>query len=250
MMRFDIKGKTAIVTGARQGIGHAIALGYAQAGANLALVSRSISQDTVDEMEAFGVKAKAYAYDLSDPSGIPALMERIVADFGGVDILVNNAGAQRRNDAVDFTEEDWDFVCNVNQKSVFLLCREAGRHMVAKGYGKIINMASLLSFQGGFRVPAYAASKGAVMQFTKSLSNEWAGRGVNVNCIAPGYIDTDMNTALINDPVRNAQISVRIPAGRWGTPEDLVGAAIFLASPASDYVNGIVIPVDGGWLGR
>ena len=249
-MLFDIKGKNAIVTGASRGIGYGIAKGFAEAGANLICICRSMPDDVLEEFRSFGVRAEAYSFDLSEPEKIPALVEKILADWGQIDILVNNAGAQRRNNCADFTDEDWDFVMNVNAKSVFVLCREVGRHMVQRGSGKIVNFASLLSFQGGYRVPAYSASKGAVMQFTKSLSNEWAKLGVNVNCIAPGYIDTDMNVALINDPVRNEQITTRIPAGRWGKPDDLVGTAIFLASSASDYIHGITLPVDGGWLGR
>ena len=249
-MLFDIKGKNAIVTGASQGLGLGVAEGFAQAGANLLRLSRHMPEEVLTRLRGYGVRVTYYPFDLSQPEKIPALVEEILAKEGRIDILVNNAGTQRRNDCVDFTDEDWDFVCTVNAKSVFIMCREVGRHMVRNGGGKIINFASLLSFQGGFRVPAYAASKGAVMQFTKSMSNEWAKYGVNVNCIAPGYFETDMNTALINDPVRSEQISVRIPAGRWGKPEDLVGTAIFLASSASDYVNGITIPVDGGWLGR
>ncbi|MEA4869135.1 MAG: SDR family oxidoreductase [Christensenella sp.] len=249
-MLFDIKGKNAIITGASRGIGLGLAEGFAKAGANLILIARNMAEADLARLRAYGIRAESYAFDLSEPEGIPALVKTILADWNRIDILINNAGAQRRNNSVDFTDEDWDFVNNVNAKSVFVLCREVGRHMIANGYGKIINFASLLSFQGGLRVPAYAASKGAVMQFTKSLANEWAKLGVNVNCIAPGYIDTDMNTALINDPVRNEQITIRIPAGRWGQPEDLVGTAIFLASHASDYVHGITIPVDGGWMGR
>jgi len=238
------------VTGASRGLGLGIAEGFAQAGANLILISRHMPEEVLSRLQGYGVKVEAYSCDLSMPENIPALVKEIIGKWGRIDILVNNPGAQRRNDCVDFTDEDWDFVGNVNEKSVFVMCRELCRHMLQNGYGKIINFASLLSFQGGFRVPAYAASKGAVMQFTKSLSNEWAGRGVNVNCIAPGYFNTEMNTALINDPVRREQITVRIPAGRWGEPSDLVGTAIYLSSQASDYVNGITIPVDGGWLGR
>ena len=249
-MLFDIRGKNAVVTGASRGLGFAIAKGYAQAGVNLALVSRHMPEETLKTLESFGVRVKAYSLDLSQTDRIPALVETILEGWERIDILVNNAGTCRRNPSVEYSDEDWDFVHNVNEKSVFILCREIGRHMLANGKGKIINFASMLSFQGGFRVPAYSASKGAVMQFTKALANEWAGSGINVNCIAPGCFVTDMNTALINDPVRNEQISVRIPAGRWGQPEDLVGTAIYLASPASDYVNGITLPVDGGWLGR
>lgn len=249
-MLFDIKGKNAIVTGASRGIGYGIAKGFAEAGANLICICRSMPEDVLEEFRSFGVRAEAYSFDLSEPEKIPALVEKILQDWGRIDILVNNAGAQRRNNCADFTDEDWDFVMNVNAKSVFVLCREVGRHMVQRGSGKIVNFASLLSFQGGYRVPAYSASKGAVMQFTKTFANEWAKLGVNVNCIAPGYIDTEMNVALVNDPTRNEQITTRIPAGRWGHPEDLVGAAIFLCSPASDYVHGTTLIVDGGWMGR
>jgi 2-deoxy-D-gluconate 3-dehydrogenase len=249
-MLFDISGKNALITGASRGLGLGIAEGFAKAGANLILVARNIAPETVSELEQYGTKVKAYSLDLSHPEQIPAFIEDILAEWSRIDILVNDAGTQRRHDSVEFPDEDWDWVTTINAKSVFVLCREVGKHMVANGKGKIINFASLLSYQGGFRVPAYAASKGAVMQFTKSLSNEWASKGVNVNCIAPGYFDTEMNTALIADPVRNEQITVRIPIGRWGKPSDLVGTAIFLASEASDYVSGITIPVDGGWLGR
>ena len=185
-MLFDIKGKNAIVTGASRGLGLGVAEGYAQAGANLILLSRHMPEDVLERLRGYGVSVIHYPVDLSQPEKIPALVEEIVQKVGRIDILVNNAGTQRRNDCVDFTDEDWDFVCTVNAKSVFVLCREVGRHMVSNRSGKIINFASLLSFQGGFRVPAYAASKGAVMQFTKSLANEWAKYGVNVNCIAPG----------------------------------------------------------------
>lgn len=249
----DFTGKTAIVTGGSRGIGRAVCLELARGGANVVLCyagNEDAARETVSSCENLGAKALAVRCDVSDAGQVQAMADAALASFGRIDILVNNAGTQRRNDSVNFTDEDWDFVCTVNQKSVFVLCREVGRHMVKNGKGKIINFASLLSFQGGLRVPAYAASKGAVMQFTKSLANEWAAHGVNVNCIAPGYFDTEMNTALINDPVRNEQISVRIPAGRWGKPEDLAGTAIYLASSASDYVNGVTIPVDGGWLGR
>ena len=248
-MLFDIKGKNAIVTGASQGLGLGVAEGFAQAGANLILLSRHMPEEVLTRLRGYGVRVTYYPFDLSQPEKIPALVEEILAKEGRIDILVNNAGTQRRNDCVDFTDEDWDFVCTVNAKSVFIMCREVGRHMVRNGGGKIINFASLLSFQGGFRVPAYAASKGAVMQFTKSMSNEWAKYGVNVNCIAPGYFETDMNTALM-DPAnpRYQQITDRIPAHRWGTPDDMKGICVFLASPASDYITGAVIPVDGGYL--
>ncbi len=250
MNLFSIEGKTAIITGASRGIGKAITQGYAEAGANVILVARNIDSQLLESLKNHGIDAKFYPYDFSDPSGIPSLIKTIIAENKKIDILVNCAGTQRRNDSIDFTDEDWDFVNNVNSKSVFIMCREIGKHMIENRYGKIINFASLLSFQGGYRVPAYAASKGAVLQFTKSLANEWASLNVNVNCIVPGYFDTEMNSALISDSVRNEQILVRIPANRWGVPNDIVGTAIFLASRGSDYIHGISIPVDGGWLGR
>ena len=246
----QLDGKVAVVTGANRGIGKAIASAYAREGAHVALVCRGVPDETRREIEDAGGKCSAFRYDLSDVEGIEGLVGEIAAKCGTIDILFNNAGAQSRHPCADFPLDDWRHVMDVNCDAVFFLCRHAGKIMIGKKRGKIVNMASLLSFQGGLTVPAYAASKGAVMQFTKSLSNEWAGLGVNVNCIAPGYLDTDMNTALINDPVRSRQIMERIPAGRWGRPEDIAGAAVFLASPASDYVNGIVLPVDGGWLGR
>lgn len=247
---FDISGRRAVVTGANRGLGLGIAEGFAKAGADLILISRTMPDEILTRLRSYGTNVDNFHCDFSKPETIAPLVAQILTKYPRIDILVNVAGTQRRNACIDFTDEDWDFVHNVNEKSPFILCREFGRHMVANGYGKIINFASLLSYQGGLRVPAYAASKGAVMQFTKSLANEWAKEHVNVNCIVPGYYATEMNTALLEDPVRNEQITVRIPAGRWGQPEDLVGAAIFLASHASDYVNGIALPVDGGWLGR
>lgn len=246
----DIKGKVAVVTGASRGIGRALAEGYAKAGADVVVAARNVPREMIDFIEAYGVKCHAFHFDFSECEKIPELVERILETCGTIDILYNNAGTQKRYLCEEFPMEEWDYVMNVNSKSVYFMCQAVGRHMLEKGRGKIINMASLLSYQGGLHVPAYASSKGSVMQFTKSLSNEWAGRGVNVNGIAPGYIATDLNTALIADEVRSRQILERIPAGRWGRPEDIVGTALFLSSSASDYVNGIVIPVDGGWLGR
>ena len=246
----QLEGRIAVVTGANRGIGKAIAVAYAREGAHVALVCRGAPDETAKNIKNAGGKCSVFRYDLADVEGIDGLVNEISEKCGTIDVLFNNAGAQSRHPCVDFPLDDWSLVMDVNCNAVFFLCRHVGKVMIEKGYGKIINMASLLSFQGGLTVPAYAASKGAVMQFTKSLSNEWAKLGVNVNCIAPGYFDTDMNTALINDPVRSRQILERIPAGRWGKPEDITGAAIFLASSASDYVNGIVLPVDGGWLGR
>ena len=247
---FSLKGKVALFTGGSRGLGKAMAIGLAKAGADVAVVGRKLDQEVIDQITAQGVRGKFYEYDLANVDGIAALVGEVHQDFGHIDILVNNAGVQSRHKAVDFPKSDWDFVLNVNMSAVFFLCQEVGRLMLAQGKGKIINIASLLSFQGGLTVPAYAASKGAVAQFSKSLSNEWASQGINVNCIAPGYMATEMNTALIADATRSRQIMDRIPAGRWGKPEDMVGAAIYLASSASDYVNGSTIIVDGGWMGR
>ena len=247
---FSLQGKVALFTGASRGLGKAMALGLAKAGADVAVVGRQRDQDILDQIAAQGRRGQFYAHDLADIDGIPALVAQVKADFGKIDILVNNAGVQSRHKAVDFPRKDWDYVIDVNMSAVFFMCQEVGKLMLAQGQGKIINIASLLSFQGGLTVPAYAASKGAVGQFTKSLANEWAGQGINVNGIAPGYMDTEMNTALKADPTRSSQIMARIPAGRWGKPEDMVGAAIYLASAASDYVNGTIITVDGGWMGR
>ena len=247
---FSLKGKVALFTGGNRGLGKAMAIGLAKAGADVAVVGRTPDQDVIDQINACGVRGKFFQFDLEKVEAIPDLVKVVKEEFGHIDILVNNAGVQKRHKAVEFPKADWDFVLNVNMSAVFFLCQEVGRLMLAQGKGKIINIASLLSFQGGITVPAYAASKGAVAQFTKALSNEWASQGVNVNCIAPGYMDTDMNVALLADPTRSQQIMTRIPAGRWGKPEDMVGAAIYLASDASDYVNGSTITVDGGWMGR
>lgn len=247
---FDLTGKNAVVTGGSRGLGKNIALGLAEAGANVAIVSRTECPEVVNELEQFGVKAVSIAFDIANIPMHKELLLIIEEKLGKIDILVNNAGVQKRHPSVEFPQEDWNHVMNVNANAVFSLCQVFGKPMLEQGSGKIINVASLLSFQGGFTVPAYAASKGAVMQFTKSLANEWASKGVNVNCVAPGYMATDMNEALINDEVRSRQIMDRIPAGRWGTGEDMQGAVIFLASSASDYVHGFTIAIDGGWLGR
>lgn len=247
---FSLKGKVALFTGGSRGLGKAMAIGLAKAGADVAVVGRTADQDVIDQIAACGVRGKFFEFDLEKVDAIPELVNNVKNEFGHIDILVNNAGVQKRHKAAEFPKADWDFVLNVNMSAVFFLCQEVGKLMLAQGYGKIINIASLLSFQGGITVPAYAASKGAVAQFTKALSNEWAGQGINVNCIAPGYMDTEMNVALMADQTRSQQIMTRIPAGRWGKPEDMVGAAIYLASGASDYVNGSTIVVDGGWMGR
>ncbi|RLQ93803.1 glucose 1-dehydrogenase [Falsibacillus albus] len=247
---FDLSGKTAVITGGNRGLGKQMSLALASAGANVVVIARNVKEDVLAEIRNEGVKALGINFDLRSFDEYDELIDRIIREMGDIDILVNNAGVQKRHKSVDFPKEDWDFVLDINSNSVFFLCQKIGRKMIDQGSGKIINIASLLSFQGGLTVPAYAASKGAVMQFTKSLANEWANLRVNVNCIAPGYMQTDMNTALIEDEVRSRQILERIPAGRWGSGEDMRGAVIFLASKASDYIHGYTIAVDGGWLGR
>ncbi len=247
---FDLAGRRALVTGGNRGLGAGICLGLAQSGADIVSVHRADAEPEVAQaVRSLGREYRSVVWDLADLGRI-AMLARHVLDSGPVDILVNNAGAQRRHAAADFPVEDWDLVMDVNLKAVFLLCQAFGRVMLARGRGKIINVASLLSFQGGITVPAYAASKGGVAQLTKALANEWAAQGVNVNAVAPGYMDTPMNEALIRDPERSAQIAGRIPAGRWGRPEDVAGAVVFLASDAADYVHGHVLAVDGGWLAR
>jgi 2-dehydro-3-deoxy-D-gluconate 5-dehydrogenase len=248
---FSLDGLTALVTGASRGIGAAIAGALATAGADVACHGNETAPDeTCDRVRQLGRRALALRGNLAERDTPAALVDATVSGLGGVDLLINNAGLIRRAPAVDTTDDDWDLVVQVNLSSVFRLCRLAGRHMVARGRGKIVNIASLLSFQGGLTVPAYAASKGGVAQLTKALANEWAGKGVNVNAIAPGYIRTDNTSQLRADQTRNRQILERIPAGRWGEPEDLGGAAVFLCSRASDFVHGHILVVDGGWLGR
>jgi 2-deoxy-D-gluconate 3-dehydrogenase len=247
---FDLTGKVALVTGANTGIGQAIALALAGAGADVALAGRTPAVETEAAVRGLGRRAALVEADFSSAGVAPDVVERSIAALGGLDILINNAGTIRRADAVDFGEEDWDAVIDTNLKSLFFLCQAAGRHMIGNGAGKIVNIASMLSFQGGIRVPAYTASKSAVAGLTKALANEWAGKGVNVNAIAPGYVATNNTAALQADETRNRQILERIPAGRWGTPEDIGGAAVFLSSAASDYVNGHILAVDGGWLAR
>lgn len=250
MSVFSIEGKVAVITGANRGLGRQMAEGFAEAGAQVAVLDLKIDPETLQSLSVFGQTARGYELDLSCIEEYDELVKRVCADFGTVDILVNNAGVQKRHPSIQFPKEDWDFVMGVNCDAVFFLCQKFGQVMLEKQQGKIINIASLLSFQGGYTVPAYAASKSAVMGFTKSLSNEWASKGVQVNCIAPGYMDTEMNVAIRQDAVRDRQILDRIPAGRWGTPKDLVGPALFLASSASDYISGYTLAVDGGWLGR
>ena len=249
---FSLAGKVALVTGASRGIGAGIAKALAEAGADVAAHGNATSTGpTLELIRAAGRRAVALTGDMADPSVPDRLIREAVAALGRLDVVVNNAGIIRRAPAADTTDEDWDAVIDVNLNGVFRLARAAGKHMLAEGRGgKIINIASLLSFQGGVTVPAYAAAKSAVAGLTRALSNEWAGKGINVNAIAPGYLSTDNTKALQNDETRNRQILERIPAGRWGEPRDLAGAAVFLASRASDYVNGHVLAVDGGWLGR
>ena len=251
MNLFDLSGKKAIVTGAAKGLGRGMAEGLHTAGAEIVIIDVADEANAVAcELGAHGARVQVVLADLRKREELTTAFEQAVGKLGGaLDILVNCAGIQRRNPCLDFTIEDWDDVVEVNLTAVFQLCQLAGRIMAKQGKGKIINVASALSFFGGYTVPAYAASKGGVAQVTKALSNEWAGLGINVNAIAPGYMDTSMNVALINDPVRNSKILARIPAGRWGKPEDLKGVAVFLASEASNYLSGAVIPVDGGYLG-
>ena len=248
---FSLEGRVALVTGAGTGIGAAIAHALAAAGADVACHgNKHVPSDTAAEIGKLGRRAAVLTGDVRQPETADALVESTVRELGAIDILVNNAGTIRRAPAVDYKDEDWAAVLDINLTATFRLCRAAGRVMVPRGRGKIVNISSLLAFQGGITVPAYAASKGGVAQLTKALANEWAGKGVNVNAIAPGYIHTDNTAALAADPVRNRQITERIPAGRWGEPADLGGAAVFLSAPASDYVSGHVLVVDGGWMGR
>jgi 2-deoxy-D-gluconate 3-dehydrogenase len=247
---FNLAGRTALVTGANTGLGQGIAIALAQAGADIVAAGRSPADDTAAQVHALGRRFLDVRADLSSTAPVRAVVDAAVALNGRLDIVVNNAGIIRRADSLDVDEADWDAVIDTNLKSVFFLAQAAARHMAQHGGGKIVNIASLLSFQGGIRVPAYAASKSAVAGLTRALANEWAARGINVNAIAPGYFDTNNTAALRADPVREPTILARIPAGRWGEPGDLAGAAVFLASRASDYVHGIVLPVDGGWLAR
>jgi len=250
MNPFSLAGRVALVTGANTGLGQAIAFALAEAGADIIAVGRTEPDETQRAVDKLGRRFLSIHADLGDTGTIPGVVQTALAELGHVDILVNNAGIIRRNDAVDFTEADWDAVLDVNLKSVFLLTQAVGRHMLQAGRGKVINMASMLSFQGGIRVASYTASKSAVAGLTRLLANEWAAKGVNVNAIAPGYFATANTSALRADEAPSRDILARIPAGRWGQPADIGGAAVFLAAPASDYVHGAIIPVDGGWLAR
>jgi len=247
---FNLNGKVAVVTGASTGLGQGMSLGLAEAGADLVLVDYVPSTETEEMIKKMGRKTLMLELNLMKMESIKILVEKAVSTFGKIDILVNNAGIIRRTPAIDFSEKDWDEVMQINSKTVFFLSQACARDMMKRKYGKIINIASLLAFQGGIFVPSYAASKGAVAQITKSMANEWAKDGITINAIAPGYMATNNTTALRQDEVRSKTILDRIPAGRWGLPADVQGAAIFLASPASDYVNGHVLVVDGGWMAR
>ncbi|RXG28222.1 SDR family NAD(P)-dependent oxidoreductase [Leeuwenhoekiella palythoae] len=253
MSLFSLKGKTALVTGCKRGIGFAMAEALAEAGADILGVSASLetSGSAIEKaVEAAGSSFKGYQCDFSDRKSLYAFVEKVKSENDSIDILVNNAGTILRAPAAEHSDEYWDKVIEVNQNAQFILSRELGKEMVKRGSGKIIFTASLLTFQGGITVPGYAASKGAIGQLTMALSNEWAGKGVQVNAIAPGYIATDNTEALRDDPDRSSSILARIPAGRWGKPEDFKGPIIFLASQASDYMSGTVMTVDGGWMGR
>jgi 2-deoxy-D-gluconate 3-dehydrogenase len=249
-MMFDLSGKTALVTGANSGIGQAVALALAAAGADIATVGRSPADATGAQVRRLGRRWFDVHADLSTTASVPGAVAATLAAFETIDILVNNAGIIRRADAIDMTEADWDAVQDTNLKTLFFLTQAVARPMLARQLGKIINIASMLSFQGGIRVPGYTAAKSGVAGLTRALANEWAASGVNVNAIAPGYIATANTAALQADVARNRQIVERIPAGRWGRPDDIGGAAVFLASSAADYVNGHVLAVDGGWLAR
>ncbi len=249
---FRLDGKVALVTGARQGLGQGLALALAEAGADIAALDRSDVGETCAAVGALKRRAMPLKCDLREtkPADLKQIIARVVAELGRLDILVNNAGIIRRAPAADYSESDWDDVLAINLKAVFFLSQAAGGVMLAQGGGKIINIASMLSFQGGILSPSYTAAKSGVAGITRALANEWAARGVNVNAIAPGYMETENTAPLRADPKRSASILERIPAGRWGTPKDLAGAAVFLASSASDYLHGAILPVDGGWLTR
>lgn len=252
MNLFSLQDKTALVTGCKRGIGFAMALALADAGADIIGVSASLEEGSDIEKEVLkaGRNFKAYQCDFSDRKDLYSFIEKVKAENKTIDILVNNAGTIMRNPAAEHSDEYWDKVIEVNQNAQFILTREIGKEMIARGSGKIIFTASLLTFQGGINVPGYAASKGAIGQLTKAFSNEWASKGVQVNAIAPGYIATDNTEALRNDTERSEAILARIPAGRWGEPEDFKGPVVFLASAASNYMTGEIMVVDGGWMGR
>jgi len=249
--QFRLDGKVALVTGGSRGLGFGMAIALAEAGADIiSIQSASDTEELAGRIAGVGRRFLPLTLDIGAETAAEEALNVTLSHFGQIDILVNNAGVQRRAPAVDFSIEDWDTVININLRAVFRLCQVFGRQMLRQGSGKIINIASLLAVQGGITVPAYTASKHAVAGLTKALCNEWASRGVNVNAIAPGYMDTDLNVALRANPQRDREISERIPAGRWGMPQDMAGAIVFLASPASDYLHGHMLVVDGGWLAR
>ncbi len=250
---FKLEGKTALITGCKRGIGKAMAIALAEAGADIVGVSASLEKEGSEvekAVKATGRNFRAYTCDFSDRKALYGFIDEVKADFPVIDILVNNAGTILRTPAAEHPDEMWDKVVEVNQNAQFILTRELGKEMVARGSGKIVFTASLLTFQGGITVPGYAASKGAIGQLTMAFANEWAGKGVNVNAIAPGYISTDNTEALRKDPVRAGSILSRIPAGRWGEPEDFAGPTVFLCSNAASYMHGAIMLVDGGWMGR
>lgn len=247
---FNLSGKTALVTGASGGLGQGMALGLAEAGANVVVVSYSNCDETIAAIRALGVQAEQIQADLSDETVLQGVVDQAIGFFGSIDILVNNAGIIRRTPAVDHGWKDWHDVVDLNMNTVFFLSQLVGKHMIERGSGKIISIASMLTYQGGINVPGYTASKHAVAGITKALANEWAGKGINVNAIAPGYMLTNNTAPIVADENRFKSITERIPAGRWGTPEDLKGPIVFLASDASDYLNGHILCVDGGWLAR
>jgi 2-deoxy-D-gluconate 3-dehydrogenase len=253
MLTINLTGKTALVTGSSKGIGLAIATALAQSGADIIGVSRSVGKGDSPvrrAVEAAGVRFHAIPCDLGDLTAVGTLTTRLLKEFPSIDILINNAGSIHRSSAEEHADADWQRILDTNLSAPFILARELGRAMLQRGTGKIVFIASLLSFQGGIRVPSYAASKGGIAQVTKALANEWAARGVNVNAIAPGYIATDNTQALREDPERSRDILARIPVGRWGKAEDIAATAVFLSSDAAEYIHGAIIPVDGGWLAR
>ncbi|GLT15264.1 2-dehydro-3-deoxy-D-gluconate 5-dehydrogenase KduD [Vibrio algivorus] len=248
---FNLEGKVAIVTGSNTGLGQAIALGLAQAGCNIVGVNRSAPEKTIDLMNDGNHIFLDIRADLLKQDGIPKIIEKALAEFGKIDILVNNAGIIRREDAIEFSEQNWDDVMSVNSKTAFFMSQAVAKQFITQGTGgKIINIASMLSFQGGIRVPSYTASKSALMGITRAMANEWAKYNINVNAIAPGYMATNNTAALRDDEKRNTAILERIPANRWGKPEDIAGPCVFLASDAANYINGYTVAVDGGWLAR
>ncbi|MCE5251616.1 SDR family oxidoreductase [bacterium] len=250
---YDFSGKVAVITGASSGIFREVAKGYGEAGAAVAIVDVNMkgAEETKKAIEAQGGTSRVYNCDVSKVPVIADTVVQIIKDFGKIDVLINGAGVLFRSKSEEFPEDKWDFVMNIQAKGTFFMCREVGRHMLERGQGgKIINTSSMLAWSGGYFVPSYAAAKAAITQFTKSLCNEWAPRGINVNAVAPGYILTDITRPIHDDPERNRSILDRLPVGRWGNPADLVGPFLFLGSGAADYIHGTILPVDGGWLAR